>query len=469
MYSSSTPRKSNKIGTGYLARPKLGALKNTYTSNKPPSRPSSGYGSDKRKKTSRSGIIRNYRSDPHSKWDTGCHTAPPELMSFIERQEEYIEQLERESRFCRDELSSMLGKVKEVISENENLHEKQKSNLLKSVFDHLETETETETDLDIAKNMKSPKHVLKHRPLEGPTIVFESRISELEAQLTQTKIDLKKAQDENETFKRKVSDGMYGEGLDSCKKQVENLQREKAVLQDTVSKLQSALTILRDKENNTCDQVKRSLDVAEQAQYEKTAAEHEIRRLKDELERQHGKLRDAINEQSRRIADERSAVERRYSQQIEQLTAELGIQWEQTNKLQLELDKQRRENGDLRRELAQKQAHIDDLKKDMNSKISKVPAIHLNPAICSVPVSLQSDIGVSGAEKSALEQQIATLQMGNERQERQAKQEALRLQAEMQSLRQRLDRADADLIHSRRENIRLTEQVATLEKEVKLE
>lgn len=56
--------------------------------------------------------------------------------------------------------------------------------------------------------------------------------------------------------------------------------------------------------------------------------------------------------------------------------------------------------------------------------------------------------------------------MGNERQERQAKQETLRLQAEMQSLRQRLDRADADLIHSRRENIRLTEQVATLEKEV---
>lgn len=116
----------------------------------------------------------------------------------------------------------MLGKVKEVISENECLHEKQKSNLLKSVFDHLETETETETDLDIAKNVKSPT---KHRPLEGPTIVFESRISELEAQLTQTKIDLKKAQDENETFKRKVSDGMFGEGLDSCKKQVENLQR----------------------------------------------------------------------------------------------------------------------------------------------------------------------------------------------------------------------------------------------------
>lgn len=74
----------------------------------------------------------------------------------------------------------------------------------------------------------------------------------------------------------------------------------------------------------------------------------------------------------RRIADERSAVERRYTQQIEQLTAELGVQWETTNKLQLELDKQRRENSDLRREVAQKQGLIDELKKEMQSKISKI-------------------------------------------------------------------------------------------------
>lgn len=79
---------------------------------------------------------------------------------------------------------------------------------------------------------------------------------------------------------------------------------------------------------------------------------------------------------------------------------------------------------------------------------------------------MQSDIGLSGAEKSSLEQQIASLQMLNERNERQSKQEQARLQVELQSLRQRLDRADADLIHSKRENLRLAEQVAALEKEV---
>ncbi|CAH0546199.1 unnamed protein product [Brassicogethes aeneus] len=381
-------------------------------------------------------------------------SAPPELMSFIERQEDYIEQLEKESRFCREELSSLLSKVKDVISENENLHEKQKSKLIKSVFDHLETETETETESELHKTLKSPRKSKKTRIMEGPAIVFESRISELEAQLTQAKIDLKKAQEENDNYKRKINDGsvLDGIGFESYKKQLDNIQREKEVLQDTVHKLQNALAKLRDKENDTCDQVKRSLDVAEQAQYEKNSAELEIRRLKDELDRQHVKLRDAIAEQGRRIADERNAVERRYTQQIEQLTAELGVQWESSNKLQLELDKQRRENGDLRREVAQKQALIDELKKDMQNKI----------------INLQSDIGVSGAEKSALEQQISTLNLANERNERQAKQEAVRLQAEIQSFRQRLDRADADLIHSRRENIRLSEQVASLEKEINM-
>ncbi|KAJ8964742.1 hypothetical protein NQ314_004673 [Rhamnusium bicolor] len=72
---------------------------------------------------------------------------------------------------------------------------------------------------------------------------------------------------------------------------------EKETLQETVNKLQNALAILRDKENDTSDKIKRSLDVAEQAQYEKTAADAEIRRLKDELERQHLKLRDAIADQ----------------------------------------------------------------------------------------------------------------------------------------------------------------------------
>lgn len=55
-----------------------------------------------------------------------------------------------------------------------------------------------------------------------------------------------------------------------------------------------------------------------------------------------------------------------------------------------------------------------------------------------------------------------------ERAERAARQDTARLTAEVASLRQRLDRADADLLHARKENLRLSEQISSLEKEVSL-
>lgn len=87
-------------------------------------------------------------------------SGPPELITFIERQEDYIDQLEKEAQYCRvnrvlyckilvfikfiiikeflslkDELSQLLGKVKDLISENETLQEQQKSGLMKIMFD----------------------------------------------------------------------------------------------------------------------------------------------------------------------------------------------------------------------------------------------------------------------------------------------------------------------------------------------
>lgn len=63
---------------------------------------------------------------------------------------------------------------------------------------------------------------------------------------------------------------------------------------------------------------------------------------------------------------------------------------------------------------------------------------------------------------------VSHRRMQLERSDRQGKAEISRLNAENSSLRQRLDRADADLLHSRRENLRLCDQISSLEKEVGL-
>lgn len=81
--------------------------------------------------------------------------------------------------------------------------------------------------------------------------------------------------------------------------------------------------------------------------------------------------------------------------------------------------------------------------------------------------TLQSDLNQTLSEKDSAEQEVLTGKLAAERSERQARQEQSRLQAEINSYKQRLERADADLVHCRRENLRLSEQIASLEKEVR--
>ncbi|XP_046676492.1 serologically defined colon cancer antigen 8 homolog isoform X2 [Homalodisca vitripennis] len=381
---------------------------------------------------------------------------PPELMSFIQRQEEYIEQLEKESQYCRDELSNLMGKVKEVITENEGLHERRKSGMLQSLFDSFEMEDDEEDD-DASSEDKVESRPSKKKHFIGPNIMFESRISELEAQLTQTKMELKKAVEEAESLRKRVAEQGLPSQVSSVLphasdselyRQIDALQREREELNDMINKLHASIAQLREKEANVSQKLKRSLDAVDQAHFEKNQSEMEVRRLKNELERMNEKQRESMGEQSRRLAE----VERRYAAQTEQLSADLSAQWENATKLGMDLEKQRRTETELRRELMQRNTTLEELKKELNTKTS----------------ALQSELLASTGEREGLQAEVAALRLAVERAERAGRQDTARLQAEVTSLRQRLDRADADLLHARKENLRLTDQIASLEKELHL-
>uniref|UniRef100_A0A182Q2P5 Uncharacterized protein n=1 Tax=Anopheles farauti TaxID=69004 RepID=A0A182Q2P5_9DIPT len=367
---------------------------------------------------------------------------PPELLGFIEKQEGYIEQLERESQYCREELSTLLKKVKEVVSENEALTDRSRS---KALYQLDSSESEDVDYMDRGKG--------KGGPLSGPSIVFESRISELEAQLAQSQIDLKKLFNENEENKRKLLHGASDVcNADAYRKQVENLQRDKHNLEETVRKLQLSIDQLKDSEACNFSKSQRSRDMIEQVAFERNQAEIEIRRLKDELERQHERVREVQHEMAKRIADERASAERRYTYHVDQLGGDLSSQWEHATKLQLEVERMKRIESDYKRELNQKNTQIDELKMELKNKTA----------------IFMSDLNQASAEKQSLEQEITSLRLQLERAERQSKVEVSRLNAEITSLRQRLDRADADLLHSKRENLKLGDEVASLEKELTL-
>ncbi|XP_072762528.1 serologically defined colon cancer antigen 8 homolog [Anoplolepis gracilipes] len=381
---------------------------------------------------------------------------PPELTSFIERQEDYIEQLERESQYCRDELINLLSKVREVVAENEALHNRNQTTLSKCALQNHKDHC-TGTDQESHKQDMNDHHVdnlesKREKFLEGPSIIFESRISELEAQLTQAKLELRKVQEENQINLKRLSEISSNESGGELKAELDKALRARYEAEMKLEELQKLLSAARDKETEATHKAKRSMDDRQQIEFERSQSEMEIRRLKDELERQHDKLREAAQEANRRITEERQQIERRYNQQIEQFTADIASHWETANKSQLESEKQRREINELKRELSQKQTTIDNLKKEFQNKIS----------------TLQSDLNQALSEKDAAEQEVLTGKLTAERNERQARQEQSRLQAEINSYKQRLERGDADLVHCRRENLRLAEQIAALEKEISM-
>lgn len=225
---------------------------------------------------------------------------------------------------------------------------------------------------------------------------------------------------------------------------------DKKSLEETVRKLQDSMDCLKEHDAQNFSKSLRSRDLAEQNAFEKAQADIEIRRLKDELERQHVRVREIQHEMAKKLTEERSLAERRYNYQVDQLGGDLSCQWETASRLQLELERQKRIETDYRRDVAQKNAQLDELRSELKQKTA----------------SLLSDVAQVNAEKQSLEQEIAALRLQLERAERQSKVEASRLNAEIISLRQRLDRADSDVLQSKRENLHLSDMVASLEKEV---
>lgn len=92
--------------------------------------------------------------------------------------------------------------------------------------------------------------------------------------------------------------------------------RDKQTLEDTVRKLQHSIDDLKASDANNFTRTQRNRDLVEQSAFEKSQADIEIKRLKDELERQHVRVREIQHEMAKKIAEERSIAERRYNYQV---------------------------------------------------------------------------------------------------------------------------------------------------------
>lgn len=276
-----------------------------------------------------------------------------------------------------------------VVAENEALHSRNQAVLSKCALQDHHRDYCSAVRTDRQRDQHVPASVCtamiensleskREKSLERPRIMFESRISELEAQLTQARLELRKTQEENQAISKRLSESSSGEKSAEMRSELDKALRAKYETEMKLEELRSLLSAAKDRETEASQRARRSVDDRQQIEFERNQSELEIRRLKDELEKQHEKLREATQEMNRRVIEERQHLERQYSQQIEQLTADIVSHWEAANKSQLESEKQRREINELRRELSQKQTVVDNLKKELQDKICESHNVFFN-------------------------------------------------------------------------------------------
>ncbi|XP_078591813.1 serologically defined colon cancer antigen 8 homolog isoform X4 [Branchiostoma floridae x Branchiostoma japonicum] len=429
------------------------------------------------------------------------HDLPPaeELVPLLTTQDGYIQQLEAENRYVKEELSLLKGRVKEVVEENQKLHESLKGRHVAATLDEELGIPQTQENVPVAStgvdsslpaagnqaraaDMKDKDLFQKwQRELERLKALYTAKTGQLEAQLKTTKSELGRKEEECDALQAKVrqqeSLGLLGTGVGEARQvggvcircaqqeavlsgtQVgtleQNLQRvtrERDELMDALSQTRSLMSEMKQREDEAYEQVKQSVALVEQAHLEKTEALVQRAQVTEELANQRKRLEDIINDTNRRVKGEREAVQREYQQQVEQLKSKMSSLEKSQLALQAELEQAARDKASLRSELDETKGHLTMQGVDVDMMSDGV----------------QSDLSRAVRAKHEAEEEMTRLKQKLERERKETDQEHSRLSDEVAELRRRLRQAEKEAMDSREEGVHLTEAMNALQREANL-
>ena len=312
----------------------------------------------------------------------------PAVKELIQRQEIYIEQLEREAAFCKEQLSTILTQVKDVLIANSN-----------------EDQAKKEEIVNLIKNIETEVKIVP--------VVKSSKIPE------DTKDVKLKVESQNED-------------------------------PEAVKKLREELENLRLRESEAAEQVQRSIKVAEQIKQQKSEAEFEVGQLSGQVERQQARIRSLIEDQVNKVEEERTAIEKRYKDLLDQGRDDLQKIQQENVRLSSLLEKSSRSESEAKRLLEEKDRILSKVKEEMDRRVGE----------------LQLEIVEFSSAKQSLDREVNKMRLRLEKEKSDNNMEVERLQSEIGAVRGRLKFAEENLVDQRGQNLQMVEAVASLETEL---
>uniref|UniRef100_A0A9J7ZSC8 SHH signaling and ciliogenesis regulator sdccag8 n=1 Tax=Cyprinus carpio carpio TaxID=630221 RepID=A0A9J7ZSC8_CYPCA len=339
--------------------------------------------------------------------DEGSSSLPGvhDLVPIIHNQSEYIQHLEAEVKFCKDELLGMKQRVRVVIVENEKLHEELKAKAVEETLKeytfvdstlNMERTAETTSKQRLDSINQAEDHKWK-KEMEQLKCLYQAQTETLEAQVVSLKKDLVSIQKEYEETKERLrhkeamavaaGSGQRVGGL--CLKcaqheavlaethsnvhihSIERLTKERDELMTVLCSLRASQTEAQQREWAAYQQVKQAVEMAEEANLEKTRALVQCEHFHNELTRQRERLERELASEQEKISQAREAARLESKKEKEELAqtvcAELRFLLSQAQLKKEESEREVRDiSSKLGRQLELAEQEVQKLGVDLN-------------------------------------------------------------------------------------------------------
>ncbi|CAG6016648.1 unnamed protein product, partial [Menidia menidia] len=382
-----------------------------------------------------------------------------DLVPMVHNQSEYIQHLEAEVKFCKEELQGLKQRITVVVVENEKLHSELKS---KAVNESLKDKT----DLNSTDQLKG---------------IYQAQIESLEAQIISLRKDLSVSQKECEEVKvrlrhreKQAADAQRADGAPRVAGLCVKCAQHEAVLAGTHTNLHvqaiDRLTKERDellvalravrasqqeaqqREWSACLQVKQAVEMAEEANFSKARVEVQCEQLSRELARLREQLDREAQALQKRLAEAREEGRTEARKQKEELEQTVSSLSQRVGELEGLLDRADREKGSLTNQLDDTLSKLSCEEQEKNK-------------LCG---DLRYQLSQAKLKKEEAERELRDLNARTNRQMEKAAQEVERLSSELVGCRQHLEVVQRDGSQWQAEALSLAEQLANAQRQLHL-
>uniref|UniRef100_A0A673KVS3 Serologically defined colon cancer antigen 8 homolog n=1 Tax=Sinocyclocheilus rhinocerous TaxID=307959 RepID=A0A673KVS3_9TELE len=405
-----------------------------------------------------------------------------DLVPIIHNQSEYIQHLEAEVKFCKDELLGMKQRVRVVIVENEKLHEELKA---KAVEETLKEYTFVDSTCTPEKTSKqrldsinqAEDHKWK-KEMEQLKCLYQAQTETLEAQVVSLKKDLVSIQKAYEETKERLrhkeamavatGSGQRVGGL--CLKcaqheavlaethsnvhvqSIERLTKERDELTTVLCSLRASQTEAQQREWAAYQQVKQAVEMAEEANLEKTRALVQCEHFHNELTRQRERLEREKASEQEKISQAREAARLESKKEKEELAQTVTSLSQRAAELEGLLERGERDRNSLN-------GQLEEAYKKLTAQETE------SSKVCAELRFLLSQAQLKKEEK---EREVRDISSKLGRQLELAKQEVQKLGVELNGCRQRLEDAQRAEGRARAEAAGLAEGLSRAQRQLHL-